>query len=540
MNLIKLLLRASWPVVLIATIAGIASGAASAGLIAIINRKLGGGPGSGLARDFIALCALALVSKIISQTLLARLAQDSIFALRAKLSRRILAAPLRQLEELGAHRLLVTLTDDTLVITNALTTLPLICVNGAIIVCCLIYLGTLSPRVLGAAVLFMAIGIVSFRLPAARAIGGLRRAREAQDLLFKHLRALIEGIKELKLNSARQQAFLAEDLERVGHEMRRHNVAGLTAYIAAANWGQLLFFIAIGVLLFLPPAGASSAIVTGYTLTILYMTTPLEVIMGTFPLFGRAAVAFNKVDALGLALTSEPRADSVPPGPSWRQLTLTGIKHSYYREREESSFTLGPIDLSLRPAEVVFLVGGNGSGKTTLAKLITGLYTPEAGQIRLDQITISDENRQHYRERFSAIFADYYLFERLPARADARLDAQAQAYLKRLELDHKVAVKDGLLSTSALSQGQRKRLALLAAYLEDRAIYLFDEWAADQDPSFKALFYTVLVPELKARGKAVVVITHDDKYFHLADRLIKIDYGQIVEASWRDVPARLG
>jgi putative ATP-binding cassette transporter len=98
-----------------------------------------------------------------------------------------------------------------------------------------------------------------------------------------------------------------------------------------------------------------------------------------------------------------------------------------------------------------------------------------------------------------------------------------------------VKVVDGAFSNRALSTGQRKRLALVVAYLEDRPFYLFDEWAADQDPSFKAVFYEQLLPELRARGKAVIVITHDDRYFDLADRLLKLDNGQIVSDT---APAR--
>jgi putative ATP-binding cassette transporter len=107
------------------------------------------------------------------------------------------------------------------------------------------------------------------------------------------------------------------------------------------------------------------------------------------------------------------------------------------------------------------------------------------------------------------------------------LDAQAADYLEQLHLSQKVKIHDGVLSTTAVSQGQRKRLALLTAYLEDRPFYLFDEWASDQDPYFKDVFYRQLLPELKERGKSVLVVTHDDKYFHLADRIIKLDYGRL-------------
>jgi putative ATP-binding cassette transporter len=207
---------------------------------------------------------------------------------------------------------------------------------------------------------------------------------------------------------------------------------------------------------------------------------------------------------------------------------LTGVTHSYRDQRDDNYFTLGPLQLAFAPGELVFLVGGNGSGKSTLAKIITGLYPPETGQIRLDGELIADRNRDSYRQLFSTVFSDAFVFDSLLGLEQANLDAQAGDYLVHLHLDHKVKIRDGVLSTTALSQGQRKRLALLAAYMEDRPFYLFDEWASDQDPQFKEIFYTQLLPELKDRGKAVLVITHDEKYFAVADRMIKLDYGRVV------------
>jgi putative ATP-binding cassette transporter len=209
-------------------------------------------------------------------------------------------------------------------------------------------------------------------------------------------------------------------------------------------------------------------------------------------------------------------------------LELKGVTHSYHREREDSSFILGPIDLTIRPGELIFVTGGNGSGKTTLVKMLTGLYAPEGGEIRLDDEVITLANRDSYRQHFSVVFSDFYLFESFFGMVSSDLDAQALDYLIQLQLDHKVQVKDGKLSTTELSQGQRKRLALLTAYLEDRSIYVFDEWAADQDPQFKEIFYYQLLQDLKARGKTVIVISHDDRYFHVADRILKLDFGKHV------------
>ncbi|HVR09198.1 MAG TPA: ATP-binding cassette domain-containing protein, partial [Thermoanaerobaculia bacterium] len=175
----------------------------------------------------------------------------------------------------------------------------------------------------------------------------------------------------------------------------------------------------------------------------------------------------------------------------------------------------------------VFITGGNGSGKSTLGKLLTGLYVPDAGSLRVDGKAVTSENRESYRQLFSAVFADFYLFAGLIGDGAGDLDAMAREYLLRLGLDKKVKIAGGSLSNLDLSQGQRKRLALLVAYMEQRSIYLFDEWAADQDPHFKAIFYHDLLPDLKARGKTVFVISHDDQYYALADRLIKMKDGQI-------------
>ncbi len=212
------------------------------------------------------------------------------------------------------------------------------------------------------------------------------------------------------------------------------------------------------------------------------------------------------------------------------------MTHSYHHEHDDSHFMLGPIKSTFRPSELVFLVGGNGSGKSTLAKIITGLYIPEGGEIRLDSELISDANRDDYRQLFSTVFADFYLFENLLGLEAADLDVRAQEYLEKLHLDHKVKISNGVLSTTAVSQGQRKRLALLTAYLEDRPFYLFDEWASDQDPQFKEVFYSQLLPDLKERGKAVLVITHDEEYFEVADRIIKLDYGKLANTPKSDVP----
>jgi putative ATP-binding cassette transporter len=252
--------------------------------------------------------------------------------------------------------------------------------------------------------------------------------------------------------------------------------------------------------------------------------------MDSAPTLGRANVALKNVEELGLSLAAHKEAgvvEDVAPKREWERLEFRGITHAYHREDEKESFTLGPIDLTLFPGELVFLTGGNGSGKTTLAKLLSGLYTPETGEVRLDGELITDENRESFRQYFSMVFSDFHLFESLLGLENPELDERAREYLLRLQLERKVQIKDGKFSTTDLSQGQRKRLALLTAYLENRPIYIFDEWAADQDPLFKQIFYYEILPDLKSQGKTLVVISHDDRYYGVADRVIKLEYGKI-------------
>ncbi len=519
-------------------LAGLASGLANTVLLISINSAIAlGGPGSGLGWRFVALCAALPLFRLASQALLIYLAQRSMMVARLQLSRRILAAPLRQLETVGPHRLMTVLTADLQVIVEALAQLPLLFMHVAIVLGCLAYIGWLSPTALAYVMLFMVGGIATYRFPVGRAMVFFGRARKEADGVIKNMRALVEGTKELKMHGLRRESYL-KDVEANADAFQREGRNGAILFAAASSWGQVLFFILVGLMVFVVPKGQEmpTATLIGLTLVLFHLMTPLEVLLNLLPILGRATISARAVENLGLSLAQEANEAALPlgsePAPEGEHIELVGLRHTYRAEGqggESESFTLGPISLSFPPGEIVFLVGGNGSGKTTLAKILLGLYPPEEGEIRSAGQLVTDANRAGYRDRFAVVFSDFYLFEHMVgAHAEAgELDADARRYLERLRLAAKVRIEDGRLSTIELSQGQRKRLALLAAYLEDRPIYLFDEWAADQDPFFKQVFYRELLPELKSRGKTVFVISHDDHYYDVADRLIKLDGGKV-------------
>lgn len=530
-----------WTMFLVTVTGGLA-GLGSTALIAVINTTLNDGDfdRQQLILIFAALCLLVPLSGFVSGVLLLRLTARAAYEMRVRMSRQIMTAPYRSLERLGSHRLLATITDDIPAVTNAVTSLPVIFTQLAIIAACLVYLGWMSWPLLLLLLGYMALGILSYQLPLIRATRYFDLLRQQWDAMFAAIQGLTEGAKELRLNRERRRSFSSQELEPAIDGIRRHGISANTLTIASQNWGEILVFVFIGLTLFVSPQliGIDRTTLTGYALTVLYMISPLTNLLNTLPTLGRASVAAQKVKELGLSLSDD--VDEGPPvGPAplhaWSSLELHGVSHTY--QEEDGEFCLGPLDLTFRPGELVFLIGGNGSGKTTLAKILIGLYEPTQGEIRVDGIPITSSNVDDYRQSFSVVFYDFFLFERLYGIAPERLEDQGRAYLAELGLDQKVQIEGDRLSTRDLSQGQRKRLALLNAYLEDRPIYVFDEWASDQDPVFKKIFYHEILPDLKAQGKMVIAITHDDRYYDLADRLIKLERGRLVDEDFREPPA---
>ncbi len=522
----------------LAILAGLVSGAAGAAQIAVLNAAMAGddAPGSHgwwrLLAAFTVLLLAAPATRLISQYLLVKLGQGMLYELRLRMAGRILSTPLARLERLGPSRLLVALTDDTAVITDAFSVIPEVASNGALFLGGLAYLGWLSPSLLAVFLLLFIPFLALYRAPIASSFRRYRLAREEEDTLYGYFTGVTAGTKELKLNRDRRGGYLDRLAESASALRRLFTRADLTlATVAAGGW--TFFMAVVGLIVFAAPtvAPVSSETLVGYVLVLLYIRGPLQQIISNLSQLGRGGVAIAKLEELGLELRqdAEPEAPAGIHHPSWRRLELDGVTFTFRRAAGEADFVLGPLDLVLRPGELVFLIGGNGSGKTSFAKLLLGLYEPDSGEIRWDGEPVDRADRDRYRQSFSAVFFDFHLFDELPpGTGEDGFDEAARRHLRELQLDGKVEIAVGRLSTTALSQGQRKRLALLSAYLEDRPLYLFDEWAADQYPYFKEVFYRRLLPRLKAQGKTVLVISHDDRYFDVADRVVRLSEGRIV------------
>jgi putative pyoverdin transport system ATP-binding/permease protein len=534
---------------------GLISGAASTALIATANNALYSSSGAARLRwllplAFAAAVALKVGSSLLSSLMLGRSMQDITVSMCEGICKKVAATPLAKLEEIGGHRVMACLTDDIEVLAASIQVIPNLMVDLAMLGGCAIYLAWISwDAALALAVLIILVTF-GYRMLLVKAQAAIIQARNTRDTLFHHFRSLVEGIKEIKLNNDRKEAFFREDIDRTAQDIRDQHMVAIHRYAFVDGWCQSMFYILLGAVLFGFPAlhTASLKTLTAYVFVALYMMGPILGIVASVPYFSRGKAAIEKLNQIGMALAdANNNVPTVSDSPAAKRLIklaslpnapLIELRDVTFRHgNEKEAFDLGPINLTLYPGELVFIIGGNGSGKSTLAKLLTGLYPPDSGEICVDGIPVTPDAMGAYCELYSAVFSDFYLFNRLVG-LDKSVDwsERAQEYLTALELSETVKLNGTSFSTTSLSQGQRRRLALLVAYMEDRPIYVLDEWAAEQDPVFRQTFYLKLLPELKRRGKTVVLITHDDRFFHLGDRVIKLNYGKVVETLEQGVP----
>jgi putative ATP-binding cassette transporter len=531
MGLITYLFGRSWRAMSFVSLAALVGGLAGAALVAVIGKAVvAQGDRTWLGVAFLGLCVLIVASRAWSEVGLLRLTQDMVLHLRLNLSRKLLATPQKRLNAIGKDELMVIVTRDIDVFSNAFQVFPRVLSNVVVLMACLGYIAILSWTVFVVVLVCMILCVGGYMLAERAPLKQLWLAREQTERVQRALRTLIDGSRELQLNAARTSHFLDSVLEKEARSYADLYTSSMARYAWTSNIGNVLFFQGIGAVLFVVPLFMPGIVAQSaqLTLVLLYIIRPIGDLMISVPPMRQAAISWNRVRQLEGRLTDEQSGPRQPDpfGHGLETLQLRDVCHCY-QAGSDDRFILGPISIDIRRGEILFIIGGNGTGKTTLAMLLLGLFEPESGHIALNGVTVTDENRDNYRQRFSAIFSDGHLFEHLPVANSEEATAAATRYLRALHLPESVRISDGKFSTIHLSMGQRKRLALVSSYLEDRPIYVFDEWAADQDPMFKKVFYSQIAPDLKSRGKTIIIISHDDAYFGYADRTIKLDAGRL-------------
>ncbi|MBG0751531.1 MULTISPECIES: multidrug ABC transporter permease/ATP-binding protein [Pectobacterium] len=505
------------------------SAALGIGLIAFINLQLIETVNQSLSvlPQFLGLLLLLMGVTLVSQLALTTLGHHFVYRLRGQFIKRILDTNIARIEQIGSAQLLASLSSDIRNITIAFVRLPELIQGIVLTIGSAAYLAWLSPKMLVVTSVWIAITLWGGFMLVSRVYSHLTQVREAEDRLQKDYETVINGRKELTLNRERAQKLYEEVYQANAQDYRQNVIRADTFHLSAVNWSNIMMLGVIGAVFFMANnlGWADTNVAATYSLTLLFLRTPMLQAVGALPTLLSAQVAFNKLKRFDLADYQEPFSAAIAPA-DWQTLELRNVMFRY----DDSGFEVGPINLVIKRGELVFLIGGNGSGKSTLAMLLTGLYTPLSGSLLLDNRPVTAETRADYQKLFSAIFTDFHLFGQMMGPQGTAPDtALVDSWLDRLNMRHKLTLEHHQVMNLQLSQGQRKRVALLLAVAEQRDILLLDEWAADQDPQFRRVFYLELLPQLRALGKTIVAISHDDHYFEHADRLLEMHQGTLSE-----------
>ncbi|NOU15970.1 MAG: cyclic peptide export ABC transporter [Bacteroidales bacterium] len=520
----------SLPMILILSIM---SGLANMCIILILLNAIGNETNIGFLLYYFALALVFYISsRKIVQTKLINISLSIVYELRMKLINKIFLSSFQKFEKIDNGRIYATLTQDTATISNSVNIIISLLSNAITIIGVFIYLGTISLTAMFSILSVILCVATLYFIISKRTNILFEQARDSANVFSRLINGLLYGFKELSLSGLKKKEYTFE-VEGCCSELRDKSSFALIKFVNVFLVGETLLIMVLCTVSFVIPflfPEIPNYKLFGIIMIILYLIGPINAILNTIPSIVQINVSWNRIKDFieeikpDLKLTDILKSKN--HGIHVKSLSVQGLMFEYEKGQEDDSFKVGPINLNINGGEILFIIGGNGSGKSTLANLLTGLYIANEGYIEINGNKI---NNRELGEYYSTIFSNDHIFKTLYGiDTDSRKDELADL-LKLLRLEEKVSVVNGTFSTIDLSNGQRKRLSLMKCFLENSQIYLFDEWAADQDPEFKKIFYRKLLPEMRKSGKIVIAITHDDNYFDVADRIIKMDMGKMVE-----------
>lgn len=495
-------------------------------------------PGSLHFQEFFLFCSLMALfwyCKRYSMNESTKMVEGVVRLIRLRILGKLKTTDLLGLEAIDKGIFYSALATDAATISSSTTMAVNAVSSGIMLVFIILYIGAMSSKAL-----FISVGIVGLMvflyLQNEKEIGfALRQSTVCENTFMDNLGGLLNGFKELKMNRRKYQDFSREDLDAVIDTSADLRVDAGLRFNVTILLAQTFLLLAIGGILFLLPQLDQNElpIIPKLIGLIIFTAGPISDFAIAIPAISRAEAAINNIRTLeGLIDLGQSQNERICNEQSveelsWNRISLQDVFFQFPLKEGGRPFSIGPMQLEFHRGEITFVVGGNGSGKSTFLKAFTSLYPLSGGHILLDDIEITPYNKASYRNLFSTIFTDYYLFKRLIG-IEQPDDELVRTLLARMELSDKTSIENGMITNRDLSTGQKKRLTLILSVLENKPVMVFDEWAADQDPVFRKFFYDVLLPELKANGKTIIAVTHDDNYFYAADRIYKMEYGRCV------------
>jgi len=476
----------------------------------------------------------------VSQYILLKLSATVVYEVQKTILQRVLGTSYEIIERNGNHRVMAAMKDDVATISRGITEVPNFIYSSVTVLLCLGYMVYVAWQLFMLVALVLTTILLFTQFVFKYTFVHQSQLREKVDLFFSNLNALANGGKELHVSLNRKRHFYNLVMEPLFRSIREKRIKIAVAYIGLDSFVGTVVMFLIGAIVYSSlsffPEFDTQVLVT-FTLVILYTVDPLSNVVEITDEVNLVAVSMKKIARLELADSSvfiSSFTDTPLSKPKWRGIELKSavFEHNSDSVDDTYRFKLGPISAEFKSGEITYITGGNGSGKSTFAKVISGLYRLESGSIYADGNEVGLAQKlsiEDYMNSISVIFSDTFVFPSvLDSYGEAANTEIIHEHLNRLKLTGKVEPKNGAITSSKLSIGQNKRLALMQSLLDDAHVCIYDEWAAEQDPLFKEYFYLTILPELKNRGKIVIVITHDDQYFDSADQLLKLDNGELV------------
>jgi putative ATP-binding cassette transporter len=500
-------------------------------IIALVSTGTLAGNSTYYALAFAAVILLFMVTRRSLSLSVIKLSQSLFWSLRKQMLALLLQGKYRQMMDKKAD-INTAILSDVSSMTQASCVIIDFFVSAVLSVSCLIYLAFLSWILFSITLVTVLIGVAIYGFASKTITRNFQQAIEHENRFIENFNAILGGFKEIYLEPRKGKFIYEHNIIPIAKESYGMNRKAYEGMLNSQLIGQFLFYTLISsVLLFFSlKLALKPEVVITFIFTLMYLLASVTAIMGLLPVLIKARVAYGHMMALKQDLETAIEEKQIPDTyfvfDEFNHIKITDLHFSY--EHPDQPFNIGPINIEIEKGEVVFIYGGNGSGKTTFINCMLGLYIPSSGEITLNNACINPENYPYYKTVFSAIFSDFYLFNEIIG-IDHFDEEKWHFYLKVFELDAKVSLKGKHFSTTNLSTGQRKRLALIIALLEKKPVLVLDEWAADQDPYFRKKFYTIIIPLLKQEGFTIIAITHDDKYYHCANKLFRMDEGRLFQ-----------
>jgi len=453
----------------------------------------------------------------------------------AKLRLRILDkarnSDLTVIENIGLAKVHTKLTHNANAISETALMAVVVCQYSIMVILCSLYIAWLSMPAFLCSTGLITLAYIYFNGKRKEAYAFLKQSTLVQEKFFKKINGIFQGFKELKVNRNRNDDHF-KDVAKISEESEHLMIQTQLKFVSGMIIAEIAFYALLATVVFVLPqiGNPASGLITKLVTSILFVMGPMITIVSAMPMLTRANIAIAEIYELEQQFDKATSSENNAPVRKidFQEISLENIIFNYKDRHENIIFTLDNINFNIKKGELIFIVGGNGSGKSTVLKILTGLYFPDSGNIRLNGKLINQSNYQSFRELFSIIFTDFHLFDKLYG-LDIIDEGKIQYYLEKMELEDKTTFENNGFTNLKLSTGQMKRLAMIIALLFDSQIYIFDELAADQSPDFRKYFYEILLKELQKKGKTIIVVSHDDRFFHVADRVIKMNYGKFTK-----------